>query len=72
MRRRQRCRDSTNGGYGRRNKFPQSPLLLAHLRHIQRIDDPGTRDCPGCGRGFTSPELKECPDCETELPAAGK
>ena len=37
-------RDSTNGGYGRRNKFPQSPLLLAHLRHIQRIDDPGTRD----------------------------
>ncbi len=36
-------RDLERGGFGERQKFPQAPLLLAHLRHVQRVDDPGAR-----------------------------
>jgi len=36
-------RDLQYGGFGQRQKFPQAPLLLAHLRHIQRSEDPSAR-----------------------------
>ncbi len=41
------ARDLTYGGMGRRNKFPQSPLLLAQLRNVARQGDdptPGDRE----------------------------
>lgn len=37
------ARDVDFGGFGQQQKFPQAPLLLAHLRHIQRVDDPSAR-----------------------------
>ena len=37
------ARDREHGGFGRSRKFPQSPLLLAHLRHVQRTDDPSAQ-----------------------------
>jgi hypothetical protein len=35
-----RARDATYGGFGSRQKFPTSPLLLAELRHVERTDEP--------------------------------
>jgi uncharacterized protein len=38
-----RARDSTRGGFGRRQKFPNAPLLLAALRYVHRTNDAQTR-----------------------------
>ena len=38
-----RARDSFYGGFGRQQKFPNAPLLLAELRYVERTDDAATR-----------------------------
>ncbi|MEC7519699.1 MAG: DUF255 domain-containing protein [Myxococcota bacterium] len=37
------ARDPELGGFGRRQKFPNAPLLLAEVRHVARTDDAETR-----------------------------
>jgi hypothetical protein len=37
------ARDPEFGGFGSRNKFPNTPLLLAELRYVRRTDDAATR-----------------------------
>jgi len=37
------ARDPELGGFGRRQKFPNAPLLLAEVRHVARTDDVETR-----------------------------
>ncbi|MEP7126012.1 MAG: thioredoxin domain-containing protein [Byssovorax sp.] len=38
-----RSRDATYGGFGSRQKFPTSPLLLAELRFVERTAEPVAR-----------------------------
>ncbi|MEM6993201.1 MAG: thioredoxin domain-containing protein [Myxococcota bacterium] len=38
-----RARDLQHGGFGRRQKFPNSPLLLAELRHTKRTANADSR-----------------------------
>lgn len=37
------ARDPQYGGFGRRQKFPNAPLLLAELRYFERTDDAAAR-----------------------------
>ncbi len=39
-----RSRDMVDGGFGNRQKFPNTPLLLATLRHHRRTGNVGSRD----------------------------
>ncbi|MFK7986098.1 MAG: thioredoxin domain-containing protein [Sandaracinaceae bacterium] len=43
MQRLERARDRRRGGFGARQKFPNTPLLLAQLRYVQRTADAGVR-----------------------------
>jgi uncharacterized protein YyaL (SSP411 family) len=38
------ARDTTLGGFGQRQKFPNAPLLLAELRHYRRTGNADSRD----------------------------
>jgi uncharacterized protein len=39
-----RTRDTTRGGFGHRQKFPNAPLLLAQLRYAMRTNDAAASD----------------------------